>query len=115
MFVFCYATPSFQSEEWNLLLTLNFMIILNNLVKPKFNTMQVLELKSNIHQIIDTLDNELLLQTLYDFLKQKETEKDGLIWSTLNEAQKQEVLLAFEESEDAENLVDAKVVFKNFK
>ena len=74
--------------------------------------MKVIELKLNIHKIVDTIENEQLLQTLYDFLELKKTEKNGTIWLTLNEVKKQEVLLAFEESEDAANWVGAKKVFK---
>lgn len=77
--------------------------------------MEALELKSNIHKIIDSIQNEQVLQSLYNFLKLKNNEKEGSIWTSLNEEQKQEVMLAYEESEDEENLVDAKVVFKNFK
>ncbi len=77
--------------------------------------METLELKSNIHKIVDTIQNEQVLQLLYDFLKQKETGTDGSIWLSLDEAQKQEVLSAFEESEDVKNWVDAKDVFKSLK
>ncbi|RYY06135.1 MAG: hypothetical protein EOP43_07155 [Sphingobacteriaceae bacterium] len=44
-----------------------------------------------------------------------ETELNGSIWNTLNQQQKQEVLMAYEESENEENLVDAKAVFRNLK
>lgn len=77
--------------------------------------MEALELKFNIHKIIDAIQNKQVLQTLYDFLKFKENEKDGLLWEALDDEQKQEVMLAYHESENEENLVDAKVIFKNFK
>lgn len=77
--------------------------------------METLELKSNIHKIVDAIQNEQVLQTLYDFLKLKEFEKDGSLWKSLNDEQKQEVMLAYEESEDERNLVDAKAVFNSFK
>ncbi|WP_198170143.1 hypothetical protein [Mucilaginibacter arboris] len=90
-------------------------IILNNLVEPRLDIMEALELKFHIHQIVDAIQNEQVLQTLYDFLKSKENEKDGSLWESLNEEQKKEVMLAFEESEDEGNLVDAKTVFRNFR
>ena len=77
--------------------------------------MEVIELKSHIHKIIDTTENQQVLQTLYDFLKLKENESDNLLWESLNKEQKDEVLLAYEESEHPKNLVDVKTVFKNFK
>ncbi len=62
--------------------------------------MEAVELKSNIHQIVDAIQNQQVLQTLYDFLKPKENEKNTFIWDSFNEEQKQELLLAYEESEN---------------
>lgn len=73
--------------------------------------MKTPELKSNIHKIVDEIQSEQLLQTIYDFLKSKE--KSSRIWDTLTEEQKQEVLLAFDESEDESNLLDRDEVFKS--
>ena len=74
--------------------------------------MGAVELKLNIHKIIDRIQNEQLLKTLYDFLKVRETSSSGKLWDSLTEEQKQEVLLAFDESEEEGNLVDRKKVFK---
>lgn len=74
--------------------------------------MGTVELKSNIYKIVDGIQNEQLLQTLYDFLKARETRRTGRLWNTLTEEQKNEVLLAYEESEDESNLVDSDKVFK---
>lgn len=71
------------------------------------------ELKLNIHKIVDGIENEQLLKTLYDFLKVRDTNKSGY-WVSLTEEQKQEVLLAYEESEDETNLVARENVFKKF-
>jgi hypothetical protein len=68
--------------------------------------MGTIELKSSIHKIIDGIQSEQLLQTLYDFLKVKETSTPGKLWESLSQEQKNEVLLAFEESEDESNLID---------
>ena len=35
------------------------------------------ELKFNIHQIVDSIQNEQLLQTLYDFLRTRKTSQPG--------------------------------------
>jgi len=77
--------------------------------------MGTIELKSNIHKIVDGIQNEQLLKTIYDFLKARDTEKSGRFWDSLTEEQKQEVLLAFDESEDDNNLVDREKVFKRTK
>jgi len=74
--------------------------------------MGTIELKSSIHKIVDGIQNEQLLRTLYDFLKGREQSNSGQLWATLTEEQKREVLLAYDESEDDANLVDSKDVFK---
>lgn len=68
--------------------------------------MGTIELKSDLHKILDRIENEQLLRTIYDFLKQRETAKEGQIWKTLNEEQKKEVYLSYEESHDYKNLID---------
>ena len=65
-----------------------------------------IELKSDLHKILERIENEQLLRTIYDFLKQRETAKAGQIWKTLTEEQKKEVYLSYEESENDENLTD---------
>ncbi len=64
------------------------------------------ELKSSLHKILDKIDNEQLLRTVYDFLKQKENSSEGQIWKTLTEDQKKEVYLSYEKSKDDNNLID---------
>ena len=74
--------------------------------------MGAVELRSGIHKIVDSIQNEQLLQALYDFLKVKQEAKPGKLWATLTEEQKQEVLLALEESENEANLIELKDFFK---
>lgn len=76
--------------------------------------MGTLELKSNLYKILDKIENEQLLQTIYDFLKQSENAEEGQIWKTLTEEQKKEVYLSYEESRDNKNLIDWEVVKKKF-
>ena len=75
--------------------------------------MGTMELKTNIHKIVDSIESEQLLKTIYDFLKIREKSTSNPSWNSLTEEQKREVLLAFDESEDENNLVDPKSVFKN--
>ncbi len=77
--------------------------------------MGTLELKSNIHKIVDRIQSEQLLRTIYDFLKVRETSKSGNIWDSLTEQQKQEVLMAFDESENENNLIDSEKLLKRGK
>ena len=77
--------------------------------------MRAIELKSNLHKIVDKIDNEQLLQTIYDFLKLGENSQEGQIWKSLTEEQKKEVYLSYQESEDDKNLVSWDEVRKKVK
>ena len=77
--------------------------------------MGAVELKLSLHQIVDRIKDERLLQAIYSFLKERENSKDGLVWESLTEDQKREVLLTFEESEDDSNLIDDKDVWESLK
>lgn len=61
--------------------------------------MGTIELKSDLHKILDKIENEQLLRTIYDFLKQREDVEEGKIWKTLTEEQRKEVYLSYEESQ----------------
>jgi len=74
--------------------------------------MSTIELKSSIHKIVDRIQSEQLLQTIYDFLKTNESSNTGKLWKSLSDEQRREVLLSFDESEDNEGLIDATEFFK---
>ncbi|MBS1544267.1 MAG: hypothetical protein JST14_11575 [Bacteroidetes bacterium] len=77
--------------------------------------MGTIQLKSNLHKMVDKIENEELLRTIHDFLKLRENSKEGRIWKSLTEEQKREVFLAYEESEDDNNLISWEEVKKNMK
>ena len=66
--------------------------------------MGTVELKLDLHRILENIDNEQLLRTIHEFLKERENSKEGQIWSTLSEEQKKEVYLSYEDSEEDKNL-----------
>lgn len=76
--------------------------------------MGTVELKSDIHKILDRIENEQLLRTIYDFLKQGGNSQEGQIWKTLTEEQKKEVYLSYEESQDDKSLIDWDTVKKKY-
>ncbi|CAM4056385.1 hypothetical protein [Gillisia hiemivivida] len=77
--------------------------------------MGAIELKSDLHKIIDKIQNEDLLASLYDFLKSRETTKSGNLWASLTSEQKEEVLMAYTDSEVEENLIDRSQFFASSK
>lgn len=64
-----------------------------------------IELKQNFHQLIDSINNLDLLQQFYELMLRKKSLKDGKLWATLSEEEKDELLIANEESENPDNLI----------
>jgi len=77
--------------------------------------MNTLALKKEIHTAVDLIENEQLLETIYYFLLKRENKDHGTFWTSLTEDQKEEILSAFEESEDDENLIDSEEIFSKKK
>lgn len=63
------------------------------------------ELKKSFHLLIDSIDNENLLINFYDILKKKSSANEGQLWERLTNQEKEELLLALEESDNPENLI----------
>lgn len=71
------------------------------------------DIKSSLHKIIDRIENPQLLQTLYDFLKSRKNSGNGELWESLSAEQKEELLLSFEKSENDEELIDRRDLWKD--
>ena len=76
--------------------------------------MDKVQLKSGIHSFIEQIDNLELLEEYYKQLKKIVKSGKSGIWNSLTEEQKNEILLAYEESELEENLVDENVVMEKY-
>lgn len=76
--------------------------------------MGTIELKSDLRKLLDKIDDEQLLRTIYEFLKQSEHTKVGQIWNTLTEDQRKEVYSSYTESQDDKNLIDWEEVKKKY-
>ena len=55
------------------------------------------------------------MKTLYDFLKIRERATFGTLWNSWTDEQKREVLLAYDESENENNLIEREKVFPKSK
>lgn len=62
------------------------------------------ELKSDLHKILDRIEDEQLLRAVYEFLKQSEGAEVGQLFNTLTDEQKKEVYASYEESKDDNSL-----------
>ncbi len=67
--------------------------------------MGTVELKSNLHELIDGIQNPTLLESLYEILEARKKSSVGGLWASLSAEQQEEVLAAFDESENPDNLV----------
>jgi hypothetical protein len=77
--------------------------------------MGIVDLKSNLHKIIDGIEDEQLLHAIFSFLEKRENTKEGLLWKQLTDEQKKELLQAYEDSEDEANLIDDKDIWNELK
>lgn len=67
--------------------------------------MSTAELKSDLSKMLEKIDDEQLLRTIYEFLKQGTSEEEGKFWKTLTEDQKRRVYESYEQSKDDKNLI----------
>lgn len=68
-------------------------------------SMETAALKSNILEMMAKIDDNQLLQSLYEFLKSHQYSKSSKLWNSLSDLEKEQVFLAFEESEEPKNLI----------
>ncbi len=56
-------------------------------------------LKSNLHKLIDQIENQSLLEDYYKEMKNILEKSQDNVWDKLTDDQKKEILLSYEESE----------------
>ena len=76
--------------------------------------MTTIELKNNFHHLIDSIENENLLQEFYELMLRKRTSQDGRLWAMLSKDEIEELLIASEESENPENLISHEEMKKRY-
>lgn len=65
--------------------------------------MALTNIKTDFHQLIDKIENEELLAYFYQLLVQRSQGQNGQLWENLTDEEKNELLLADEESKDIHN------------
>jgi hypothetical protein len=74
--------------------------------------METSQLKSNFHQLIDSIDNERILSKFFGLMSKMKDSKDGKLWSRLSKEEQEELVLSEIESEDPGNLIEHSLVQK---
>lgn len=77
--------------------------------------MSTIELKQNLHLLIDSIDNDNLLVNFYDLIKKRSSAKEGQLWNRLSAHEQELLLLSLEESENPENLISHDEMIKKHK
>jgi len=64
-----------------------------------------MKIKDDFHHLIDTIEDEQLLKSYFRLIQTMNSSSEGNLWNTLNEEQKKELLIAYDESFDERNLL----------
>jgi len=68
--------------------------------------------KEDFHHLIDQIENEELLKSYFRLIQKLNNSQTGELWKSLSVEEKEELLLSYEESLDASNLVSHEEVKK---
>ena len=77
--------------------------------------MNTIAIKKKIHILIDSIENENLLLTFYEFMKTRSSSKEGHLRKSLTQKERDELLSSFEESEISDNLISHDEMGKRHK
>lgn len=64
------------------------------------------EIKKDLHSLMDKVDNDELLEVVYQLLNSKASDKEGELLKDLTIEQKKELYQAYEESFNESNLIN---------
>jgi hypothetical protein len=64
-----------------------------------------MNIKKNFHHLIDSMEDEQLLQRCYQLIQKINDGQNGHLWNDLSEVEKEELLVAYEESFNPNNLL----------
>jgi len=67
--------------------------------------MNTIELKNNLHNLIDSTNNDHLLSRFYSIILSIKEHPEGKLWSRLSKEEREELINADMESNDPDNLI----------
>jgi len=76
--------------------------------------MTTIELKTNFHQLIDSIEDKNLLQQFFELMSRKRKLKDGELWKKQSQEEIEELLMANEDGENPDNLISHEEVKKGY-
>ena len=72
-------------------------------------------LKSNLHKLIDRIENQTLLEDYYKEMKSILEKSQDNVWDKLTDDQKKDILLSYEESEIEIDVIENESVLNKYK
>lgn len=70
------------------------------------------DIKNSLHSLIDKINNQDLLEMVYQLLNAKSANKMGELLNSLTENEREELYKAYDESFDDANLIDLEEIKK---
>jgi hypothetical protein len=64
-----------------------------------------MKIKDDFHHLIDSIEDEQVLKHYYELIQKINYDQNGHLWNNLSEIQKEELLVAYDESFDNNNLL----------
>lgn len=64
-----------------------------------------MKIKDDFHHLIDTIEDEQLLKNYYELIQNMNNNSGGKLWNRLSDDEKKELLIAYDESFDENNLL----------
>ena len=77
--------------------------------------MNTLELKSNFHKLIDTINNEKILSSFYEMMSSINDHNEGSLWARLSPEEKKELIELDEETKNEHNLISQTTIMEKHR
>lgn len=62
-------------------------------------------IKKEFHELIDKVENTLILEQFFNALNFSQNNSKAELWDSLTDSERNDIILAFNESEDENNLI----------
>jgi hypothetical protein len=72
--------------------------------------MKTSEIKSNFHNLIDSIDNDSVLLKFYELMERALKQDAGVLWQRLTETERDELMLIDSETDSQDNLIPHKTI-----
>jgi hypothetical protein len=61
--------------------------------------------KEDFHKLIDSIENDQALKSYFELIQKLNKSETGILWESLTQSEKEELLISAEESKDTNNWI----------